>query len=378
MKKKLRPFTIVLLSFTLLFTTLSSTTTYAANSISSPPLLEQNTSVESFRIQTLSDTKNAEGIYELTGEKNVNSITAITKSDDRIATNVQKIEDFYDINGDFIKSTVSIEIFDNNLITGKAKSSTNYKDFNYLKTIKSVDDSSTSLINKKEVSDNVKNAISTLGDSVTKDVQGFSNEDILRIQTKTDELKKTANLKIDPLAPSGQKIGMTTLASCGSYDCAGAFDNYYNYFYTSGNFTVQALSFAPQSYFHLTGSTIGSTKNSTSLMTFRGYIDNYETNIISNMNYSSYSATFNWLLGITTFAILVATWPTGPAGWVVIAGAYVGALGVLATLTSAVYATSSKLAYSQVAMQYQQNASGFLANYGSNFQSVTYTAVSGY
>lgn len=59
--------------------------------------------VEGFIIETMDKT---EGLYEVTGYKKVNAITYMKEDGQVIITRVQAIEDYYNNDGDYIKTVI--------------------------------------------------------------------------------------------------------------------------------------------------------------------------------------------------------------------------------------------------------------------------------
>lgn len=60
--------------------------------------------IEVFVIETFE--QNNEGIFENTGFKKVNSITTIEEGKNHIKTDIKAVEDFYDIDGNYIKTEI--------------------------------------------------------------------------------------------------------------------------------------------------------------------------------------------------------------------------------------------------------------------------------
>lgn len=342
----------LILVFVLTFVLVSHTISYAETSNDTT-----NKTVETFTIETYSDTKNEQGIYELTGYKEVNSITSITKSIDTISTKIESIEDYYDINGEFIETIVYKSEFENNLLTGKAKS----KDSREIsKNPLVVKNSSESI-----VEDNVIKHVKKLKDKPYKDVQGFTLKQIEEIKEKARDI----SIKINKENPTGIKI----MAA----EAAGAFDNYYNHDTSTGSFVAQALSQTAHKYIKITGSTYGSTKNANSLASFKSNINNYEYYIINEMNYDDWAEKFAWFSALMGLVTLVIGFATGPAGWVAIVQQYAGALGTFAGLTSTIYATNYSLQLSKNAAQNVENARAIVNN-SSSFENYSVQLVSGY
>jgi len=60
--------------------------------------------IEVFVSETLE--KNDEGIYEKTGFKKINAITIVEEDKNHVATDIKSIEDFYDIEGNYLKTEI--------------------------------------------------------------------------------------------------------------------------------------------------------------------------------------------------------------------------------------------------------------------------------
>lgn len=71
--------------------------------------------VEVYMIETLEE--NDEGIYETTGYKKVNAITSIEESENHVETDIKAIEDYYDTDGNYMRTEVIHSKFDGSGIT---------------------------------------------------------------------------------------------------------------------------------------------------------------------------------------------------------------------------------------------------------------------
>ncbi|WP_033542745.1 hypothetical protein [Planococcus sp. CAU13] len=71
--------------------------------------------VEVFVIETLEE--NDEGISEITGYKKVNAITYTETSENHVETDIKAIEDFYDTEGNYIRTEIIHSTFDKSHIT---------------------------------------------------------------------------------------------------------------------------------------------------------------------------------------------------------------------------------------------------------------------
>lgn len=63
--------------------------------------------VEAFTSETMSDTPERSGFYVETGYKRVNSVSLLKEWDDKFQGEISSIEDFYDLNGDYINTVVT-------------------------------------------------------------------------------------------------------------------------------------------------------------------------------------------------------------------------------------------------------------------------------
>jgi len=68
---------------------------------------ERYETIEVFGIETLADEQNDEGIFDETGYKLVNAITIIEEGKTYIKTDVKSIEDYYDMEGNYIETEIT-------------------------------------------------------------------------------------------------------------------------------------------------------------------------------------------------------------------------------------------------------------------------------
>jgi len=202
---------------------------------------------------------------------------------------------------------------------------------------------------------NIEEKSKLLVDVKYEQVQGFTRQQFLDLKMKIDKLKN--EMKIQAL------------------DRAGAYDNYYNYEYTNGNFVAQALSAQSQKYIKYVGTTIGDSKNASAFNTFRSYIDDYETNVVDYMESNTFYEVLGWASALSSFVLLVVGWGTGPAGWITIVLNYGGALSLFAGLTSTAYGTYSRLQYSKNAATSLENARNQM--YYNNWGNISMSVVNG-
>ncbi|MGO4889550.1 hypothetical protein ACJ2A9_17530 [Anaerobacillus sp. MEB173] len=71
--------------------------------------------IEVFVTQT--SEQNDESLYETTGFKKVNAITTIEEGKNHIATDIKAIEDFYDVDGRYIKTEIVHSEFNRSKVT---------------------------------------------------------------------------------------------------------------------------------------------------------------------------------------------------------------------------------------------------------------------
>lgn len=320
---------------------------------------EQITNVENYTIETLSDEVNEEGMYVETGYKNVNAITEVTKDGDRILTTMKSVEDYYDTNGNFLRSVVLENVAQNDYQTGKAKFKENKREAK--SPLAQPEKANQSVVQK-----NLESLVAPLdiNKSQFTEVKGLSYADIEQVKQVAKELQAS--------------IASTQTVSAQSVEMAGAFDSYYNHDLSNGNFIAQALSLVGHQYIKVTGTTYGSSKNATQMANFKSNIDQYERYVIDKMEYATWTEVAGWAGVVMGLATIVLGYGTGPVGWVAISLYYGGALATFAGLTSSIYATKSRLDLSKNAAQYLENARQTLFKYPSDWEVKSATLVSGF
>jgi hypothetical protein len=189
-----------------------------------------------------------------------------------------------------------------------------------------------SSLEEARVKENIVNATATLAKAETKAVQGTTKAELLKFK--------------EQVAPMGTS----------SLEMAGAYDNYYNHDTSTGWFRVQSLGFVGHYYIRIEGSTLGSSKNASSMATYKGYINNYDTYVNAYMLAPTWPEVVGWGTALAGLATIVAGYGTGPVEWVTIALYYGGALSTFAGITSTAYSTYSRLQPSKTAAQYLENA----------------------
>ncbi len=364
----MKKFVTLITIFTFLFSTMMYQVANAQ--IQEALNLDHVEQIENYVIETYSGEVNEENIFKKTGYKQVNSITEINKTSKYITTEVKIIEDYYDLNGTFLESIISIEEYHNNYFTGKAKVRSNKESINIPSTIYGKKNIPTpnakmvkyngNLAEEESIKKNIESIASDMAISDFRDVKGYSFNELEEISNTIKNLSPMSNF------------------NCGIVECAGAYDNYYNHNISNGDFIIQALSSTKGKYIKYTGSTFGSTKNATSVANFKRYIDNYEDYLIDQMEYSQWETTFTWLPTIVGFVLFAAGIVAGPGGWVALVNTWTIAEGLtlFASLTGTTYAVVGNYQASKNAMQNLENARS--AMYYSNYENITMEVVNGY
>lgn len=361
--------------------------------------------VESFEVETLSedmvDVKLSEDVtakqYVNTGSKKVNSITEITEDSESITTKITALEDFYDLDGNYLKTVLKIEEFANNYDTGKATHKMKEKEYDKPKTLNNPSSStkinnfnSKSLTNTQQ--NDIKNSLNILTKEpnfkeVEKEIQGITANEMTNLRRLSSDVQKYEVIKLKDgkltvdeealkeMVESDQTGTYSVLASS-TVEQAGAFDNYYRHDISNGSFTAQALSDSPHKYVKYTGTTYNNSLNASTMTSFKSNIDSYESYVIQRMEYATWTEVAGWFGVLMGLASIVYGYGTGPAGWVSIVLYYGGALSTFSGLTSSAYATYSRLNLSRYAAQYCQNARDLL--YYKNWSNVTMELYSGF
>lgn len=355
--------------------------------------------VESFVTNVIDEGQ--DGQLVLTGSKKVNSITQITEDTNTIKTKITALEDYYDLNGQYINSKLKVEEFSNDYLTGKADYTVQEKDFDTPQTGNTDNSSQQKLLSKEAMSENLTSSEETIvGNKLeslvasTKDfkvtnkkVNGITQKQMNELKQLANKLKKNKAVDIKDGHLSVNKEAFNKVLSeqidssqvslaATSMEMAGAFDNYYNHDTSTGKFTVQALSASPHKYVKMTGTTSGNSLNASSMTKFKSAINNYERYVIDQMNAKAWPEVAGWFGVLMGLASIVYGFVGGPAGWVEICLYYGGALSTFAGLTSSVYATYSRLSLSQNASYYCQQARDLL--YYKNWSGISATVVSGF
>ncbi|MFX3643254.1 MAG: hypothetical protein ACE3L7_32180 [Candidatus Pristimantibacillus sp.] len=335
----------VLISATAVLSLFFATSVPAATAQSLPT--EKIKNYEKFTIETLSE--NSEGFYIPTGHKVVSAVSTIEqKKGELIATNVSLVEDYYDLNNNFINSLVKHEEFSNNLQTGKASELKQSKVLDKIQiqipeeqrnniALKDLKSHSFTLseTDKRDLEKNINDLVVSLDKGEFKEIVGITQADLDKVQQLITENQKN----------------VSTL----SVAMAGAYDNYYNYDYSNGNYRVQSLG-SPHKYIRYTGSTINNNTASNSITTFMDHIYNYEKYTQIDMEGASKTEITGWVFTLAAMITMVVGFASGPVGWVAIVSTYGGALATFGGYTTTSYATIQRLNLSKLAAQYQNNA----------------------
>ncbi|EGL15223.1 MULTISPECIES: hypothetical protein [unclassified Paenibacillus] len=342
---------------------------------------EPISTVESYTIETYSDTLNAEGYFEKTGYEVVNAVTKIYVDEGRaIKSEVSSIEDFYDNQGNYIKTVIKNDKSANDFITGKAKinnqnfvASSPLNDQSQLANViknndtfekETLDSSKEQAILKK-----LETNVSKLPKVQDKEVQGINLEQLNTIKQKISELQAS---KVTP------KVS-TCPSNSGGVESCGAYDNLYRHNIINGDFTAQVLGHAGEDskYTRLHGNVGNNTAKASRLATFKQQINTYERYIVDDLEASTFWEVVGWASALASYVLLVQGFLTGPVGWVAVVSSYANALLVFIGFTSTSYATVSRLQISKNAAAQLNNAKtthyNMLnlgdANYGSDYVS---------
>lgn len=377
-----------LISSVLLFTLVTSGTGYAESNTDLKTEIDQK-NVESYEIEVFSDTPDEEGIYEIVGHKKVNTVTNMSGDIDNIKTAMTTVEDYYDLNGNFIESIISITDFENNFINGKGISEVNSKKSNTPQTILNVTETKFIETNEKKLSTEEQKLIEKRLNFLTKEKSNFSIE-----KNEFDGLTKDALMDLKKRALEAQKrnlanpqyainnynttlVNNTTDVNPLSLESKGAFDNYFSYNGVNGNFTAQAIGYASKHrYFKRTGTTRNNPTNNATFLKFKNNISSYEDYIVRRMELSKWTVVASWAFLVADLAVFVLGFGTGPGGWVAAITAAYSIVNLLANYTNNSYATSYRANLSKSAQQYLANAQNIIA-YG-NWSGGTYGSVVGY
>ncbi|MFB0845499.1 hypothetical protein ACEU3E_25255 [Paenibacillus oleatilyticus] len=335
------------------------------------PVDNTKITVESYSIETLSDTKNAEGLYVPTGYKNVNAITEITDVGGEIKTKVSVVEDYFDQTNSFKNSVIKHEEYFNNWDSGEATFIKQSETSNTPHVQQKV--GLTAKKTEKFVQVNLSNDEKT---KIKKEIEGYVAKLPEAAPQKAQGLKKAdlEKLKNDPEV----KKAFAALSTAASIEMAGAYDNYYNHDTSTGWFRVQTLGATGHMYLRYEGSTYGSSKNANSMTQFKTAINGYDTYINQYMEAPRWPEVVGWGSTIMGLITIVAGYGSGPAGWITITLFYGGALSTFAGLTSTVYATVSRMDLSRVAAQYCENARVMNFNGGAYWENTTFSVVNGF
>ena len=361
---------------------------------------ENQRTIESFEIETFSETTNSEGINEISGSKKVNAITEINANEDSVSTIITSAEDYYDINGKFLKSLISVQKFNNDYVSGEATIEKSEKEIskpqtilNYSesKIVKEANDKKLTNENKLTIDKHLQKLIKNKKQfkSSKDQVQGFTKLDLKRIkdivekgkakyQSNPNYAAKNYNISLNNSTVNTElnQNNSSFAVTASVIDNAGAFDNYYNYDGVTGNFTVQSLSGAKHQYIKYQGTTRNNTKNWNSYSAFKTNIDAYESYIKIKMESSNWSVVADWAFLVADAVIFVVGLGSGPAGWLAAMAAAYSAVNLLKDFTSVAYATTYRASLSKTAQQYLKNAQAKM--YYTNWSNYTSSVVPGF
>jgi len=233
-KKLYRPFYLTII-ITLLLSVIGPSISLAESTSIKDEMKDITT--EAFVIETFE--KNKEGILEKVGYQKLNTITETIRMNNKVSTIFYTVEDYYNLDGKFLKSLVKHEEFINDLSTGKALEKKNEIELSEPMTILIEELSVEQNHNNKITMDEqnvlyqyINEQVSQLRDVDYKETQGYTQKEL-------DELVKLANEASKKFEDEKNRL---TAAN-------GAYDNYYNTNNYNGSFTIQALSYGKQMYF---------------------------------------------------------------------------------------------------------------------------------
>lgn len=385
-----------ILSVLLIFTLVAPNMAFA----NKESLQKEHTTVESYEIETLADELNEDYIYENTGTKKVQAITTIIEKPNKVESEITSIQDYYDLEGNFLKSVVLVENFSNNYKTGEATYKQKEKQYKTPQILnKQVFNTSPDEKFKEEIlttdkKEKIKSGMSAkLQENGFKEkeerIKGLTYEDIETIKEYVAEQYEAAtasttdsnSAEAQGLRPDVKDYESTLELEEPTYSALyvernGAFDTYYNHDTTTGKFTAQALSATARKYVKTTGTTLGNSKNAGTLAKFKNATTNWKYYVEQKMRYNAFPEVAGWVSALMGLGVLVAGFGVGPAGWVSIVLNSASAFSVFLGFTSSYYATASRLDMSRVGAQYNQNARNLM--YYTNWSGVSRVLVWGY
>ncbi|GLX69664.1 hypothetical protein [Paenibacillus glycanilyticus] len=347
------------------FITVLSLTALLSVSVISPASAKESspivtTKTESFTVETFADTPNADGFYDRTGFKVVSATTTTTvENGNPVAMDIAAVEDYYDLNGNYINTVVKDEEMTNDYTTGEGTHSISSMTKNNalnegsqekVETIQEEDQQTlTDILDTSEeqkIKQFIDSNVAKLPEAKSTEVTGITTKQLNEIKEKTANIQasRAAEAAVTPLAEGDD---CPTVSN--GIEMCGAFDNYYRHNIVNGDFTTSSLGFAGEDsmYTVLHGSISGNTAKATRLANFKKYINSYQKYIILDMQVDKRAEAANWWIAVASFVTLVAGWSTGPIGWTAIVLQYANAGLVFASLTSAAYGSYSNLQYSK-------------------------------
>ncbi|WP_391115873.1 hypothetical protein [Psychrobacillus sp. L3] len=366
---------ICLLVAVLIFSMVSPSMIGSAQVVKVESQPQRTKMVESFESEYFSDTPDDIGVHEVAGYKKTNVVTDSLQDDNGIETNLLMAEDYYDLDGHFVKSLVSIQYAKNDINTGNSEVTIRNKELSNQSTILNKTSKSTFV----ELSDESKILIEKHLTELTKDKDSFSfevhnfkgmtKEDIKTMKTLINEANEARNSKQYSAYKnvnynttwSNDELNVGTLATI---ERAGAYDNYYTHDTNSGAYTAQVLSYSsPHRYGTRSGNTVTTSKAATQMVDFKKHIMKYETTLEINMLSNKYTEVTDWCFAIASTIVFLAGYGTGPVGWVGSMIFAVNALSLLRTWTSFNYGSTERVELSKVAQEHLKNAQQVF-NYG--------------
>ncbi|TPG70957.1 hypothetical protein EEL31_22585 [Brevibacillus laterosporus] len=153
--------------------------------------IAESENVESFETDFLSDEPNEEGLYVKQGTKVVNSIVLTRKANDEVGTVIKKIEDLYNLDGDYINTKITATEFTNNFDTGVAESKVYEEELNQKKAIRNKTKTLLNEENDQEVKKNVEEVFTDvdLSSIESKPEQGIDYKKLEFVDKENAQLK---------------------------------------------------------------------------------------------------------------------------------------------------------------------------------------------
>ncbi|OXM17024.1 hypothetical protein [Paenibacillus herberti] len=366
------------------------------------------TTVESYIIETYSDTQNSEGYFEKIGYEVVSATTKIVEgTDDTIEAETSSVSDFYSNDGSYIKTVIKNDHATNNYSTGKAlvknqnvttssPANDNSQLASFIKNKDTFEKNTLDTDQQLKLSKKIEERVKLLPDAESREVKGISRDELEKVKQKIAEQTSkrtvsntTSDSFVDTTLPSvadqsnfstsSSMMVSTCPSNTNGVESCGAWDNYYRHNILNGDFTVQVLGHAGEDsmYSRLHGSIGTDTAKATRLSTFKQQINTYERYIVDDLEAGVFWEIVGWASALASFILLVQGFGTGPVGWVAVVALYSNAILTFAGFTSSAYATNARLQISKNAASQLSNAKtthynmlyNFDHNYGSVYES---------